>query len=88
MLLDSLPRVINFYAFNLADLYLSQPTLLVVGEKAGSRWHTEKLDELIGGATKKVVVPEGTHMDFYDKSEYVDPAVKDIAEFLGQHIKV
>jgi fermentation-respiration switch protein FrsA (DUF1100 family) len=33
------------------------------------------------------VVPDGTHMDFYDKLEYVDLAVKDIAEFMGQHVK-
>lgn len=25
----------------------------------------------------KVVVPKETHMDFYDKLDYVDPAVKD-----------
>lgn len=87
MLFDSTPRVMTFDAFHLADLYLSQPTLLVVGEKAGSRWHTEKLDKLIGGATKKVVVPNGTHMDFYDKLDYVDPAVKDISAFMDEHIK-
>lgn len=82
MLLRSLPRVLNFDAFHLADIFLKQPTLLIAGEDAGSRWHTEKLDKLIGGATKKVVVPKGTHMDFYDKEPFVNPAVKDIAEFM------
>lgn len=49
-------------------------TLLIAGEKAGSLWHTEKLDKLIGCATKKVVAPNGTHthMDFYDQPEYMN----------------
>jgi uncharacterized protein len=81
MLLRSIPLVLNFDAFHLADVFLKQPLLLIVGEDAGSRWHTEKLDKAIGGATK-IVVPKGRHMDFYDKSEFVDPAVKDISEFM------
>jgi fermentation-respiration switch protein FrsA (DUF1100 family) len=84
MLLRSFPLVLNFDAFHLADLYLTQPTLLIAGEKAGSLWHTEKLDKLIGGATKKLVVPNGTHMDFYDQEKYVELAVKNVSEFMSQ----
>jgi uncharacterized protein len=82
MLIDSLPLVLNFDAFQFADVFLKQPVLLIVGEKAGSRWHTERLDKLIGGADKKVVVPKGTHVDFYDKGEFIGPAVKEMAEFM------
>lgn len=87
MLFRSFPRVLTFDAFHLADLYLQQPTILIAGSKAGSLWHTEKLDKLIGGATKKVIVPGGTHMDFYDKEPFVNPAVKEIAEFMKAHLK-
>jgi uncharacterized protein len=79
MLIRSLPLVLNFDAFHLADIFLKQPVLLIVGEDAGSRWHTEKLDKTIGGATKKIVVPKGTHMDVYDKEQFVDLAVKNIS---------
>lgn len=82
MLLRSLPRVLNFDALHLADVFLKQPTMLIAGENAGSRWHTEKLDKLIGGATKTIIVPKGTHMDFYDKLPFVDPAVKNVTEFM------
>ncbi|KIV91563.1 hypothetical protein PV10_06088 [Exophiala mesophila] len=86
MLYDSFPRVLTFDAFHLADLFLKQPTLLIVGEDAGSRWHTEKLDKLVGGVTKKIVVPKGTHMDFYDKLPFVDPAVQNVATFFKEHL--
>jgi len=82
MLIRSPPLVLNFVAFHLANGYLRQPVLLIVGEVAGSTAHTEKLDKIIGGATKKVVVPKGTHMDFYDKERFVDPAVRDVSEFM------
>lgn len=86
MLVRSLPLVLNFDAFHLADVYLKQPILLIVGEKAGSKWHTDKLDKAIGGTAKKIIVPEGTHMDFYDKLDYVDPAVKDVILFMNENL--
>ncbi|KAJ6155899.1 X-Pro dipeptidyl-peptidase (S15 family) protein [Penicillium chermesinum] len=87
MLIRSFPLVLNFDAFHLADLYLTQPTLLIAGEKAGSLWHTEKLDKLIGGASKKLIVPGGTHMDFYDQDKYVDLAVKNVSEFMSEKLR-
>lgn len=86
MLYLSFPRVLTFDAFHLADLFLKQPTLLIAGEEAGSLWHTEKLDKIIGGATEKKIVPNGAHMDFYDNEAYVDPAVKDISAFMKKHL--
>ncbi|KAI1839328.1 hypothetical protein JX266_014461, partial [Neoarthrinium moseri] len=81
MLIDSLPLVVNFDAFHLADLYLTQPVLLIAGEEAGSKWHTARLHGLLGGIAKRIIVPGAAHMDFYDNPEFVDLAVKEIAAF-------
>ncbi|KAJ5670450.1 X-Pro dipeptidyl-peptidase protein [Penicillium maclennaniae] len=86
MLFLSFPRVLTFDAFHLADVFLKQATLLIAGEKAGSLWHTERLDKLIGGATNKIVVPNGAHMDFYDNEAYVGPAAENVAEFMKKHL--
>ena len=86
MLYLSFPRVLTFDAFHLADLFLKQPVLLIAGEKAGSLWHTERLDKLIGSATKKIIVPNGAHMDFYDNEAYVGPAAENVAEFMRKHL--
>ena len=61
MLIDNLPRVLNFHAFGFFDLFLKQPFVLIIGGYARSGWHAERLDKVIGGATKKVVVLKGTH---------------------------
>lgn len=86
MLYPSFPRVLTFDAFHLADIFLKQPVLLIAGDKAGSLWHTQRLDKLIGGAAKKIIVPNGAHMDFYDNETYVGPAAQDVAEFMNQHL--
>ncbi|KAF3934941.1 hypothetical protein ABW19_dt0207862 [Dactylella cylindrospora] len=86
MLVRSFPLVLNFDAFLLADVFLKQPVCLVVGEDAGSRWHTEKLDKILGGVEKKVVVEKGTHMDFYDKEKFVGRAVEEVGGFMGEKL--
>lgn len=58
------PRLLTFDAFHLVDIFLTQPVLLIAGAEAGSPWHTEKLDKLFGGATRKLIVPKAAHMDF------------------------
>ncbi|KAI8629512.1 X-Pro dipeptidyl-peptidase protein [Xylariaceae sp. FL1651] len=92
MLLRSVPLVMNFDAWHFADLFLSQPLLVIVGGKAESRWHSEKLCQLLlGGKRKKenlktIVVPEARHIDFYDRDEFVDPAIEDIVKYFGDHL--
>ncbi|KAJ5688325.1 hypothetical protein N7536_010944 [Penicillium majusculum] len=86
MLFLSFPRVITFDAFHLAESFLTQPALLIAGEKAGSLWHTEKLHKILDGKSKKVILSKGTHMDLYDKEEFVEPTVKNVAEFMQANL--
>lgn len=51
-------RSLPLDAFHFAEIFLKQLALLIAGEKAGSRWDTEKLDKQIGGGAK-VIVPMG-----------------------------
>lgn len=86
MVSESLPLILGFDAFLGADSYLTQPTLLIAGADAGSLWHTERLDSMIGGATILLIVPNATHMDFYDHLEYIDPAAEDTVDFFREHL--
>jgi fermentation-respiration switch protein FrsA (DUF1100 family) len=86
MVSESLPLILGFDAFLGANAYLTQPTLLIAGADAGSLWHTERLDGMIGGATRLLIVPNATHMDFYDQLEYIDPAVVEAVSFFREHL--
>lgn len=87
------PRADNFYlrrsqatkmAFSaIENIYLlTQPVLLIQGEKADSEWQTKRFYEVLPGKDKEVFTIAGcSHIDLYDKSPYVDQAVGKLATF-------
>ncbi|KNG52752.1 X-Pro dipeptidyl-peptidase protein [Stemphylium lycopersici] len=86
---SSTPLLMRFDAWQWVDRYLSQPTLLIAGTDADSRWQTDKVYERIQNTNPNVtrlLVPGGRHMDFYDREEYVGPALANITEFLNLHL--
>ncbi|KAF7520166.1 hypothetical protein PCG10_009348 [Penicillium crustosum] len=87
MLARSQSLLLNFDAWDFTDIYLTQPTLLIYGDLAESKWHSERLYNKLKGKNAEVsqyVIPGGRHMDFYDRPAYVDPSVKQIADFFRQ----
>jgi fermentation-respiration switch protein FrsA (DUF1100 family) len=81
--------LMSFDPWHLADIYLTQPVLMIAGEKASTRWHTEMLFKVLDGKNKglkKVILPDGGHIDLYDREDYVNPAVNEIAGFFKQAI--
>lgn len=93
------PRADNFYlrrsqatkmAFSaIENIYLlTQPVLLVVGEKADSEWQTERFYKALPGNDKEIfTVPGYSHIDLYDKPEAVSQAIKKLVEFFRLVLK-
>lgn len=93
------PRADNFYlrrsqatkmAFSaIENIYLlTQPVLLVVGEKADSEWQTKRFYNVLPGKDKEVfTVPDYSHIDLYDKPGAVGPAVKKLTEFFKRTLQ-
>jgi fermentation-respiration switch protein FrsA (DUF1100 family) len=66
-------------------MYLTQPSLIVYGDLAESKWHSERLFNKINATNpdvEQLIVAGGRHMDFYDVEPYVSHAVEGIATFL------
>jgi len=67
MLLTSLAHLVAFTGFDQADTLLTQPLLVVAGNKAGSLWHSQELNKKAASTSKELFIVEGaTHMDLYD----------------------
>lgn len=93
------PRADNFYlrrsqatkmAFSAVEnIYLlTQPVLLVVGEKADSEWQTERFYNAIPGNDKEVfTVPGYSHIDLYDRPKAVNMAVEKLAGFFTRTLQ-
>lgn len=73
-----------FSAIENADL-LTQPVLLVAGSNADSKWQTERFYNALPEGDKEVYTVQGaSHIDLYDKPEFVNPAVDKLAEFFNR----
>lgn len=93
------PRADNFYlcrsqatkmAFSaIENIYLlTQPVLLVVGEKADSEWQTKRFYNALPGEDKEVFTVQGySHIDLYDKPGSVNPAVEKLTVFFKRTLK-
>lgn len=76
-----------FNSFVLIPDYLTQPLLVIVGSKAGSRWMGEKAVELSTHEKELFVVEGATHVSLYDIPEDVDKAVEKLADFFNTNLK-
>ncbi|MCW1249465.1 alpha/beta hydrolase [Acaricomes phytoseiuli] len=86
LLTESIPRIMGFDAFHLAEDLLTQPLLIVAGSEAGSLWHSTELYSKARSEKKLVIIPGGAHMDFYDVPEYVDQAVAEAEPFFAENL--
>lgn len=86
MLLTSVSHLISFTGFAGADTLLTQPLLIIAGSEAGSLWHSEELHAKAAGPKELFVVKGATHMDLYDRPEYVNPVVGKLAPFYKNNL--
>lgn len=92
------PRADNFYlyrsqatkmAFSAIEniRLLTQPVLLVVGEKADSKWQTKRFYKALPGKNKEIfTIPGYSHIDLYDKPGAVNPAIQKLTAFFQQNL--
>ncbi|PLV61982.1 DeoR family transcriptional regulator [Erwinia sp. B116] len=67
MLMTSISTLASFTGFEGADVFLTQPLLIVAGSKAGSLWHSQELHNTAASVKKALhIIPGATHMDLYD----------------------
>ncbi|WP_410680177.1 hypothetical protein [Chryseobacterium sp. MEBOG06] len=87
---DSLDKAMAFDAFHLADLLLTQPLHVVVGDKVGAFGSYRDGFELFDKAASKQksiqVVTEASHYDLYDGKEATGKALEQIVPFFNKHL--
>lgn len=75
-----------FNSFALIPDFLTQPLLVIVGSKAGSRWMGEKAVELSTHEKELFVVEGATHVSLYDIPRDVNQAVAKLTDFFNKHL--
>lgn len=89
-LLSHQAAVMAWDAFHLADMLLTQPLMVVVGDKVGGFGAYCDGVDIIGRAASKqkelVVIKDAAHYDLYDQSEPVKQALAKLVPFYKKYL--
>ncbi|WP_425839901.1 alpha/beta hydrolase [Streptomyces fractus] len=85
-LFRTIDQVAQFDAYGLIDLLAPRPLLMIAGSEADTRYFSEDAVSAYSGPGEVVIIDGATHIDMYDKPQYVDPASEKIVDFFGKHL--
>lgn len=88
LLQRSMMPIFQYDSLHLVDKLLTQPLMVIVGTEADTRFMSDELYEAAtASANRKLVEIKGaTHVDLYDKEEYLDPAVEQAGQFFKDNL--
>jgi fermentation-respiration switch protein FrsA (DUF1100 family) len=78
---NSVDRLVSFDAFGFIGLIAPRPLLMIAGREAVTSWMTEEAIESAGQPKEVHWIEGASHVDLYDKDEYVSPAVVKLTDF-------
>lgn len=73
-------------AFFAVPLIGPRPILQIVGERAVTAWMAVEAHQRATGPKELHRIAGASHVDLYDRREYIDPAVDKLAEFFTAHL--
>lgn len=83
----SLTQIVTYDAFNMAEIFLTQPLLVIAGSVAQSLWMSEDLMKRAGTPDKQLYIVDGSnHMKLYDILQYVNEAVSQLVPFFQKNL--
>ncbi len=83
---SSIDHMVGFDAFRFVDLIAPRPLLMVVGGEAVTSWMAVEAFQNARSPKELHWIDGASHVDLYDKEQYVGPAVSKLTEFFGTHL--
>jgi hypothetical protein len=83
---SSLPQQMAFFPFEQLDTISPRPLLVIAGSRADTLFWSRQAYEKAREPKELHVVEGATHIDMYDRPQFVTPAVAKLAEFFGRHL--
>ncbi|MEV0999850.1 alpha/beta hydrolase [Nonomuraea sp. NPDC050202] len=83
---DSVDKMAAFDAFAPIPLIGGRPLLMVVGSRAVTSWMSVAAFQRATGPKEICWIDGASHVDLYDRKQYVDVAVERIAGFFGENL--
>ena len=83
---SSLPLQMAFFPFQQLDTISPRPLLVIAGSKADTLFWSQEVYQKAKDPKELYVVEGATHIDLYDRPQFVAPAVSKLKEFFGRHL--
>ena len=83
----SIDRIAGFDGFNQVDRIAPRPLLMIVGTRAETQWLAQEALARAGQPNELAWIEGASHVDLYDKPDYVQPAVEKLAAFYGSALR-
>jgi fermentation-respiration switch protein FrsA (DUF1100 family) len=84
----SVDRFAQYDSYALMHLIAPRPLLMIAGTRADTAPLSVKAIEKARGLKELFWIDGATHIDLYDKDEYVTPAVAKLGDFFTEHLTV
>jgi fermentation-respiration switch protein FrsA (DUF1100 family) len=83
---SSLPLQMAFFPFDQVETISPRPILMVVGGKADTKFWSDEVYAKAGDPKELFIVDGATHIDMYDKPQFVAPAVAKLKDFFNKYL--
>jgi fermentation-respiration switch protein FrsA (DUF1100 family) len=83
---SSLPQQMAFFPFAQLDTISPRPLLVIAGSKADTLFWSREVYEKAREPRELHVIEGATHIDLYDRPQFVRPAVGKLSEFFRSHL--
>jgi uncharacterized protein len=83
---SSLPLQMAFFPFEQLDTISPRPLLVIAGSKADTLFWSQEVHEKAKDPKELFVIDGATHIDLYDRPQFVTPAVAKLTGFFSQHL--
>ncbi|MET7511169.1 alpha/beta hydrolase [Streptomyces albidoflavus] len=84
--LRSIDKIAQYDSFARIDLISPRPLLMIIGSDADTGYFSREAIEKANEPKELFVIDGATHVDLYDKDEYVSPAVAKLTGFFGEYL--
>lgn len=80
---ESIDKLAFYDAFFAVPLIAPRPMLQIIGERAVTAWMAVEAHQRATGPKELHWIKGASHVDLYDKREYIDPAVDKLTDFFS-----